>query len=170
MPFPFMKFTRWTLAVFAVGLLLLLPVLGPGYSKKGDLKPKEQPPKESKSQCCSLSARYSDLLALTEVCVTNRTVFRLRLLRRADTCTIFKEIILRDQTGRRYQPLSNDGPPECGARGYQTQTPPRIYTWSFEKLSANARTIDLLENPDLGPPGSSYTNFMGVSLAPCKFR
>ncbi len=138
------------------------------YATDAAVSPEERKPRP----CCPVGIAYNAAggsVILEQICSENNTVvFHMKTKNMAQACTHPPSTILRDQTGKRYQMVSHRGLPDCES-GERSSQPNLSFQWTFEKLSASARTLALVEVEDTVTEGLSFWAWRNVDISRCRF-
>lgn len=159
-----------------IRILLLMTLLAlvnlPIYSviKKGESKynPAKKSDKDKlKSNCCDINADHENKVRIQRVCIENGiTSIELKFLQRQSVCTILENLTLRDNAGKKYNPLSYSGINKCPDS--QSVNPGDIFYWNFEKFDSNVKNFSLSEAEIEDSTLNAWT-WKNISISHCKF-
>jgi hypothetical protein len=142
----------------------------PIYStlKKGGAKYDPSPKKgikKKQKECCEIDSDLDSKVRLKRICIKEgKTSIEIKILQIAKVCTILENLTLKDNTGKKYKPLSYSGISHCPQT--DIMKPGNSFIWEFEILDRNAKDISLSETEIKDLSAWSWNQ---VSLANCNF-
>ncbi|MCE9500048.1 MAG: hypothetical protein K8R21_06075 [Leptospira sp.] len=129
----------------------------------------EKSPGSLNGKCCEIFrvSRPGSLVMVNYICINeNETEVQLELLRDSSVCIILENIILTDNDGYRYSPISHTGLPDCGKGGTVISKASDKIIWRFEKLKEGVKWMKMQEKEI--PEYPSYWSWDTMELNKCR--